>query len=438
MPIDIDPVPIPLEAIPAQVQPLLDAGRSPVARRMIVARAALPLPAEQLVPCLAWLCRDPDQEVRRQARSSIEELPLGTLDGFLARQDVNPGVLDTLGRVVKDVRLLGRIVVNRTTPNPTLNYLGRTSDKAVLLEILGRNQDRIAKQPDLVEALYFNPNTPMRIAQSVIEFAVRQGLPIQHIPGYKEIVEGLLGKDFQVRQAPAAPAGVFTEEPTSPEAAPPAPDAAEGFDDFGTFGDEGGGDEGFEEGGDEDEKAFLARLAKGEGLEERDDEDELSEFDRLLRAAAEQGEEAGEAGEDGPLGKALHNIIGQLEVPERIRMALVGNSSARAILIHDRLKMVSTSVLENPGLSVKEIALFALNRALPDDLIRTIAQNRDWVRHYAVKVALVQNPKTPPNMAVGFLKFLNKNDLKAIARSREVPGLIQKMAKVMMQRADNP
>lgn len=436
MAIDTKPVAISLDAIPERVLPFLDATKTPAARRMIVARAALPLPPEQLIPCLAWLSRDPDQDVRRQAHTSLESLPAGTLDNLLGRQDIDGGVLDALGRTLKDTRLLGRVVVNRSTPAQTINHLARTTDKIVLLEIIGRNQDRIEKQPDLVEALYFNSNTPMRIAQAVFEFAVRQGLPIQHIPGYQGIVEGLLGKDFKA--APAAPPKaepiqeeVFEEEATSPETATPTEGELDEFegalDDFDDFEEDGEDDE------EDDEDAFLRLMARGEGLEEEEDGEELSEFDRLLRAAAETGDEASDEKEDGPLGKSLDAEIDELEVPERIRMALVGNSNARTILIQDQLKMVSLSVLDNPGLSIKEIAIFAQNRSLADEIIRKICLNRKWVRHYSIKLSLIQNPKTPPNMVLNYLKFMRKNDLKILSRSKDVPNFVMKMAKVRLQ-----
>ncbi len=437
MAIDTTPVAINLDAIPERVRPLVDAKSTPAERRMIVARAALPMPPEQLVPCLAWLTRDPDEVVRGQARASLENLPPGTLDSIVAAQDVDGGVLDALGRAFTDIRVLGRIAVNRSTPAQTLNHIARTTEKTVLLEMLGRNQDRIATQPDLVEALYFNPNTPMRIAQSVFEFAVRQGLPIQHIPGYKEIVEGLLGKDFKTAAPAAAPVeepapveAAFEEELTAPEAESPlgaVDDFDSALDEFGDLDDEDDEEEDLED-------AFLRRLAQGEGFDESDDEEGLSEFDLLLRAAAEKGEEGEEEEEDGPMGKSLHAEIEEMDVPERIRMALVGNGNARALLIQDRLKMVSLSVLDNPGLTIKEIALHAQNRALPDEIIRKIGMNREWVRHYAVKLALIQNPKTAPAQAMNFLKFMRKGDLKTLSRSKDIPGLVMKMAKVQLSK----
>ena len=444
MAIDTEPVAISADAVPERVLPFLDATKTPAARRMIVARAALPMPPEQLVPCLAWLSRDPDQDVRRQAHTSLESLPAGTLDSLLGQQDIDAGVLDALGRTLKDTRLLGRVAVNRSTPAQTLNHLARTTDKVILLEIIGRNQDRIEKQPDLVEALYFNSNTPMRIAQAVFEFAVRQGLPIQHIPGYQGIVEGLLGKDFKVAPVAAPPKAepiqeepveeeVFEEEATAPETATPTERELDEFErpleDFDGFEED-------EEDDEEDEKdAFLRLMAQGEGLEEDEDDDkeELSEFDRLLRAAAETGEEASGEEKDGPLGKSLNAELDELDVPERIRMALVGNSNARAILIQDQLKMVSLSVLDNPGLSIKEIAIFAQNRGLADELIRKICLNRKWIRHYSIKLSLIQNPKTPPNMVLNYLKFMRKTDLKTLSRSKDVPNFVMKMAKVRLQ-----
>ena len=53
------------------------------------------------------------------------------------------------------------------------------------------------------------------------------------------------------------------------------------------------------------------------------------------------------------------------------------------------------SVIRSPSITDGEIIAAASNRALCDDVIRYIANSREHIKDYAVKQALVNNPKCP-------------------------------------------
>ena len=125
--------------------------------------------------------------------------------------------------------------------------------------------------------------------------------------------------------------------------------------------------------------------------------------------------------------------IQEMNIGQKVRLAIVGNASARSILIRDRKTMVAMSVLRSPRLSEKEIAAYAANKTLPDQVIREIAKKRDWVKLYSVKKSLVQNPKTPPDLALRFMKMLTEKDLRDIGRNKEIPTFISHAAKRIMQ-----
>ena len=40
-------------------------------------------------------------------------------------------------------------------------------------------------------------------------------------------------------------------------------------------------------------------------------------------------------------------------------------------------------------------------RSLPDELMRLIARNREWLKKYPILKALATNPKLPPGVAIG-------------------------------------
>jgi hypothetical protein len=56
------------------------------------------------------------------------------------------------------------------------------------------------------------------------------------------------------------------------------------------------------------------------------------------------------------------------------------------------------------------------------------------VQHYQVKINLVQNPRTPFPIAAKFVSYLRENDLKTIAKSKNVTGPVATAAKQQLQR----
>jgi hypothetical protein len=56
--------------------------------------------------------------------------------------------------------------------------------------------------------------------------------------------------------------------------------------------------------------------------------------------------------------------------------------------------------------------------------MRIIASNREWTKNYAVKLALVMNPKCPIGFSVKFMNFLQEKDLRTLVKSKDVPAAI--------------
>ena len=84
--------------------------------------------------------------------------------------------------------------------------------------------------------------------------------------------------------------------------------------------------------------------------------------------------------------------VRKMPVAMRVKLALTGNKDARQVLSHDSVKLVQACVLKNPRFTLEEALAMAKNRSLAGELLRIIADQRDWVRTYSVRLALVQNP----------------------------------------------
>jgi hypothetical protein len=122
----------------------------------------------------------------------------------------------------------------------------------------------------------------------------------------------------------------------------------------------------------------------------------------------------------------------ELTIPMKIRMATLGNAFARGQCIRDTNKMVSLAAIRSPGMTDNEVIKYAANRALADDVIREIANRKEWTKLYSVKVNLVNNPKCPLPSSMRMLPFLHEKDLKLLAKSKGVPSALVQQAKKLM------
>ena len=119
------------------------------------------------------------------------------------------------------------------------------------------------------------------------------------------------------------------------------------------------------------------------------------------------------------------NLMG---ISERVRLALTGSKTDRLVLIKDANKIVQAAVLDSPKMSDDEVLIHVRNLSLPGEIIGKIANNREWSKNYTVVLALVENPKTPVNRAISFVKQLHIRDLKLLAKDRNISPVIRVLA----------
>lgn len=125
--------------------------------------------------------------------------------------------------------------------------------------------------------------------------------------------------------------------------------------------------------------------------------------------------------------------IQRLPVPKRRLLALRGGREIRSILIKDTNKDVVLSVIENPKITESEIEMIARQRSIPEEALRMIANNRDWMKNYSIIQALVTNPKTPPGIAIGLVPNLKTKDLELLEKNRNVSEAVRAAAKRLLQ-----
>jgi hypothetical protein len=122
---------------------------------------------------------------------------------------------------------------------------------------------------------------------------------------------------------------------------------------------------------------------------------------------------------------SLYSRLAAMSVPERVKAAMKGTREMRAVLVRDPNKLVALSVLSSPKLTETEVEAYARMGSVAEDVLRTIARTRAWIKNYAVVVALVRNAKTPLAVSLNLLSRLNEGDLKRLSTDRNVPDTLR-------------
>ena len=127
-------------------------------------------------------------------------------------------------------------------------------------------------------------------------------------------------------------------------------------------------------------------------------------------------------------------VLASLPIVERMKLASKGTRSQRAQLVRDSNKLVAAAVLSSPKLTESEVEAFAKMANVTEDVLRTIAMNRTWMKNYGVISGLTKNPKTPPGISMQLVKRLNEKDLKALTTDRNVPEAVMLAAKKFLRK----
>jgi hypothetical protein len=125
---------------------------------------------------------------------------------------------------------------------------------------------------------------------------------------------------------------------------------------------------------------------------------------------------------------SLLQRIGRMRVGERIKLAVRGNREERMVLIRDRSKLVSLAVLASPKVNESEMESFAAMKNIQESVLRAIATNRKNMKNYGVIRTLVNNPKTPLDVALPLLSHLLIKDLQSMAINKNVNETVRKLA----------
>lgn len=374
---------MPLEHSPLDPGAVPDAVRKvlggPAPMRLMAAKGLAPLKPAELAIVLYHLSIGADVALHTAADKSITELPEKVLAAALAEPSLDPRVLDWFApRIVSKPVLVEVILLNRATSDQTvLELVPKLHERE--LEIVAVNEQRLLRLPAIIGALYMNARARMSTVDRLVELAVRNHVQNPGIPRWDDVVSAVTG----------------SKKPSKGELAE-VPDEDAAF-------------------------AAVARVAVGADAPEfatLAPDDDLEVLNATEQARIEEEK------------KELP--IDKLSIAAKIRLATLGNAFARAILIRDSVKMVALAAVNSPGMTDNEVIKYSANRALADDVVRVIANTKEWTKLYQVKVNLANNPKCPLPVAMRLLPFLHERELRNLARSKGISSALSAQARKLV------
>jgi hypothetical protein len=116
-------------------------------------------------------------------------------------------------------------------------------------------------------------------------------------------------------------------------------------------------------------------------------------------------------------------------VAEQIQKALHGTKDERAAVMRDINKMVHPYVLKNPQLGVDEVLAFAKMTTLAPELLKQIADRKEWAQRPEIAIALVRNAKTPVEVALKLLGWITPQELRHLAKDNKAKPQIAQAAR---------
>jgi hypothetical protein len=357
--------PLPLDVLPRPLQKHADE-KAPAPLRTMGAKGLVPAVAPvDLVTLLYVLSFDAEAAVKETAVKTADGLPDKIWSVALRSEGLKPQVLDWL----TDRFATKDAALELVLLNPS------TPDETVarlapvvsqrLADIVRQNELRLLRHDEIIRGLCQNPNALASSVDGACDFCVRNGLTLLDVPQLVAAHQRVHGVDPRARAA----------EPQETAAAL------------------------------------------------------IAEYEQELGAEKPEAAPAAETEEDQKKKLNMTQRVLRMSVSQKIKLATLGNKEARTLLLRDSNKLVCMAAATSPRITDGEILGLANSRTVNADVLRYIYSSREFTKTYAIKTALVKNPKVPLPTALKMLFTLQEKDIKELARDRNVPQTIQSQAK---------
>ena len=368
--------PVDIDALTPAARKILDPA-APAPMRQMAARGVAPgLKPGDALTVVALLSESADATIAAIARTTLGKLPAPVLNGALA-SDLPAGVLALIApQYAANVVVMEKLLAHpRILPHAVAEVAALASE--AVAELVATNEQRLLAHPQIIEKLYMNKATRMSTADRVLELAVRNHVELRGIPAYKEAAAAI-GQELIAEQSaePTPDDVLFKETDAASNEAPVDPSVED-----------------------------THRIDESTG-------DEVVE-DKFL---------------------PLHARLAKMTVSQKIRRAMLGSAAERLLLVRDSNRLVAQASVKSPSIQESEVVRISASRNVSEDVLRVIAQDREWTRSHQIKLNLTQNPRTPFAFAAKLIPHLREHELKSLARSKNVTGAVAQAASQWLSR----
>ncbi len=133
---------------------------------------------------------------------------------------------------------------------------------------------------------------------------------------------------------------------------------------------------------------------------------------RLVRASAPAASST-----DDEVGLAGWKKFEQMSKAEKIRVARYGNQAERGFVLRDKDPSLHQLVLNNPGLSARELSSLIRAGRVSGPFIRKITERAEWMGNSTIQEALLLHPLTPADIAIMLVGKVPLQVVKRLAKS---------------------
>jgi len=365
--------PLLLEALPPTIKKYI-LPSSPIPLRLVAAKGTLPLAPSDFATALFLLSIDLVAEVREAAQLSARSISEKLMLSIGRDESLPTEVLDWLLDLHWENTGYAKLLVANASVSDEAMARCASRCSLELLELLCLNQLRLLRHEDIIRQLCQNPNATPALVESVCEFAVRSGVALEELPAMQAAKRRIFGERAASASQLPSETGSSSGKAAPDEAGSP-PTVAQLVCEFQSI---------------TDEKA--APLEEGKRL-------------------------------------TLSQRIARMNVSEKVKLAMRGNKEIRTLLLRDTNRLVAIAAVQSPRITEAEILSIAQNRTAPEEVLRIVFRSKEWLKLYPIKLALTKNAKVPQAVSMRLLATLRESDIKALAKDKNVPNVIQTMAK---------
>ena len=383
-------------------------GTAPRPAIVAAARGALPLPQSDLLEVLVAFARSEDPELSEHAKQTIAGQDTSALEASMRSVETASTVLDYFADLSHlPASIHEAIVTNVKTPAATYVRFAQTTTNGELIERIALNQQLLIQTPALIDAIISNPNrtseADRRASETKREFFEKER-------GAQQIANELRAQGKE---------------------------AAAEFIEQSEFGQDMEGT-----GIDLDDALFLASMIEVPDSETDDSWLGLEYIEEIYEESPEErqaivnkilGDLKLEDSEISSERVSVLNRVLKMGMKDRVKLAMKGDREARNILIRDPNRIVAQAVVQNPRITEQEMEKIASMRSIPEDILRQVANDRQWSRSYSIVHNLARNPRTPIANVLNILSRLQLRDLAALSKNKNVSDAVRRQAARLSQ-----